>query len=233
MIALLFVGVCSESTAHAQDLQYIVRPVPEFESFEDANLKAYLSSAASKPDPIIAPAAKTDPRAARTDRGHPFYWLDRTSMVFGIVQSSAEIFDGVTTRYFIHHCSHCTESDPASRLLLGAHPTWGGMIPMGIAEVVVSTYTYKKLSHSPHHLLRSAAPFVPVGLIGLHMIEGARNIPLKNKYYCADPGYVVAGPLCVPAPPANLSGVPIGMPIDPGSHRDENPRQAALPPTQR
>jgi hypothetical protein len=229
LTVIFFLGFCFGSATRAQDVQYIVSPVPELETFEDAYLRAYLSSAPLKADPGVKPVQLSAP----ADKPHPFYWLDRTSMVFGIVQGGAEIFDGVTTRYFIHHCSHCSESDPASRLLLGAHPTWAGMIPTGVAEVVASTYTYRKLRHSPHRLLRSAAPFVPLGLIGVHMIEGARNIPLRNKYYCADPGYIVIGSTCVPAPPAALAGIPGGMPSDPGPRRDEMRRRDAFQRLQR
>jgi hypothetical protein len=230
---LVFIfSLISGGASQAQNVQFVVSPIPELETFEDANLRAYLSSPPRRPDPIFAPALKpVQPTAA--GKRHPFYWLDRTAMVFGIVQGSAELFDGVTTRYFIHHCSNCAEHDPASRLLLGRHPTWGGMIPAGIAEAVVSTYTYKKLSHSPHLWVRSTAPLIPLGLIGVHIIEGARNIPLRNKYYCADPGYVVTGSVCVPAPLETLAGIPTGMPSDPGSHRDQKLRQTAFPPSPR
>ena len=84
-----------------------------------------------------------------------------------------------------------------SRLLLGTHPSWGKMIPMGIVEAAVSTYSYRRLSHSPNRFLRAAAPLVPVGVTAVHVIEGARNIALKNKYRCADPGYIVVGAVCV------------------------------------
>jgi hypothetical protein len=40
----------------------------------------------------------------------------------------------------------------------------------------------------------------------VHVIEGARNITLKNKYHCADPGYMVVGAMCVPTPAPVLTG---------------------------
>jgi hypothetical protein len=107
-----------------------------------------------------------------------------------------------------------------SRLLLGAHPSWGGMIPMGMAEAVASAYSYKRLSHSQHRFLRAAAPLVPIGLTAMHVIEGARNIPLKNKYRCADPGYVVVGAVCLPAPPPVLMGISGAIRGGSGSRRD-------------
>jgi hypothetical protein len=79
---------------------------------------------------------------------------------------------------------------------------------MGIAEAAVSAYSYRSLSHSPNRILRAAAPLVPLGLTAVHVIEGARNITLKNKYRCADPGYVVMGAVCVPGAGAVLSGLP-------------------------
>ncbi len=146
----------------------------------------------------------------QVERRRPFYWLDRGSLAYGLTLGGAEIFDGLTTRYFIHHCSHCFENDPMSRLLLGTHPSWEKMIPIGIAEAAISTYSYQHMSRSPHRLVRAAAPFIPVGLTAVHVIEGARNITLKNKYRCIEAGYVVVGAVCVTAPLSVLTG-PTGI----------------------
>jgi hypothetical protein len=172
---------------------------------DDISLRAAVATLPSAPTPKIQPVASAivplrTPASIAVERRHSFYWLDRKSLTYGLVLSSAEIFDGVTTRYFIHHCSHCYENDPMSRLLLGTHPSWGKMIPMGIAEAAVSTYSYRALSRSPNRILRTAAPFVPLGLTAVHVIEGARNITLKNRYRCADPGYVVVGAMCIAGP---------------------------------
>ena len=107
-----------------------------------------------------------------------------------------------------------------SRLLLGTHPSWSKMIPMGIAEAAVSTYAFRNMSHSPHRLVRAATPFVPVGLTAVHVIEGARNITLKNRYRCVDPGYVVMGAVCVPELPAVLNSAPVGGASGLGSIKD-------------
>jgi len=211
--ALLFIAqLASASLLRAQDETLSVSPMPEMESTGDAGLKAYVSALPSAPTPKIEPAANISIQQQlhapiSPERGHRFYWLDRKSLMFGLMQGGAEVFDGVTTRYFIHHCSHCFENDPMSRLLLGTHPSWGKMIPMGIAEAVVSTYSYRRLSHSPSRILRGMAPLVPVGLTAVHVIEGARNITLKNRYRCADPGFVVVGAVCIPAPLPDLTSV--------------------------
>lgn len=210
---LLSAGLACASAARAQDDAVGVSPVAVVATADDSGLKAYFTALPSAPTPKVEAAAGAivqtrSQTPVSAERGRSFYWLDRKLLMYGLVQGGAEIFDGVTTRYFIHHCSHCFENDPMSRLLLGTHPSWGKMIPMGIAEAAVATYSYRRLSHSPNRILRAAAPFVPLGLTAVHVIEGARNITLKNKYRCADPGYVVMGAVCVPGPPALLSGVP-------------------------
>jgi hypothetical protein len=203
----LVVGLGSASTTYAQEEVLSASPMQEMETTGDAILKAYVALLPSTPTPKIQPVAGaiTQPTSLvqpGAKRKHPFYRLDRTSLAYGLVQGGAEIFDGVTTRYFVHHCSHCLESDPMSRLLLGTRPSWGKMIPAGIVEAAVSAYSYKRLSHSPNRFLRAAAPLVPVALTAVHVIEGARNIPLKNKYRCANPGYIVMGSMCVVGPPS-------------------------------
>jgi hypothetical protein len=213
----LIAGFAAATPLRAQDDASGISPISEAESFGDTGLTSYVATLPSAPTPkveatasaIIQPRQQTPGSAERT---RPFYWLDRKSLTFGLVQGGAEVFDGVTTRYFIHHCSLCLENDPMSRLLLGTHPSWGKMIPIGIGEAALSTYSYRRLSHSPNRLLRGAAPLVPIGLTAVHVIEGARNITLKNKYRCADAGYIVvaaiAGAVCVPAPPPVVTGVP-------------------------
>jgi hypothetical protein len=190
----------------------------------DRGLKAHIAALPSSPIPKVEPATNAftqqQPEVQfTTDRKHAFYWLDRTALTYGLVQGSAEIFDGVTTRYFIHHCSHCFEDDPMSRLLLGTHPSWGKMIPMGIAEAAVSAYSYQRMRRSPHRFARAAAPLLPMGLTAVHVIEGARNISLKNKYRCLDPGYVVVGAFCVPGQPPTAIGVTEQAGTGLGSHR--------------
>jgi len=210
-LALLLVGALGcASTSCAQDDALNVSRVVESDAVE-GRLRAHIAALPSAPTPKIEPGASVVTQARpqiqiTTERKHAFYWLDRTALTYGLAQGGAEIFDGVTTRHFVEHCSHCFEEDPMSRLLLGTHPSWGKMIPVGIAEAAASTYSYQKLTHSQHRFVRAAAPFVPVGLSAVHIIEGARNITLKNKYRCADPGYIVVGTVCVPAPPLSMTG---------------------------
>lgn len=222
---LLSAGLGCASAVRAQDDASGVAPMAVVAAADDIGLKAYVAALPSAPTPKVEAASNALVQSQTqapiaVERRRPFYWLDRKSLPYGLVQGGAEIFDGVTTRYFIHHCSHCFENDPMSRLLLGTHPSWAKMIPMGIAEAAVATYSYRSLSHSPNRILRAAAPFVPVGLTAVHVIEGARNITLKNKYRCADPGYVVMGAVCVPGPPASLSGVPGAVGSGLGEGRD-------------
>lgn len=211
-LALLWcAGFGGVSGVRAQDVALPVSPISAIEVPDDAGLRAYIATLPSAPTPNVEPAAPTilqgqSPTQGPTEQGHAFFWLDRRSLTCGLVQGSAEIFDGVTTRYFLHHCSLCFENDPMSRLLLGTHPSWGKMIPMGVAEAGVSAYSYRRLSRSPNRFLRAAAPLVPMGLTAVHVIEGARNVTLKNKYRCADPGYVVVGAVCVPGPQPILTG---------------------------
>jgi hypothetical protein len=207
---LVFTWLGCSNPALAQDDMLGVSPTPEVELAAEANLIARVATLPSAPAPKVEAAASAITKLqkqtpASAERTRPFYWLDRKSLVFGLVHGGAEVFDGVTKRYFIHHCSLCFENDPMSRLLLGTHPSWGKMIPMGIGEAALSTYSYQRLSHSPNRLLRGAAPLVPIGLTAVHVIEGARNITLKNNYRCADPGYIVVGAMCVEAPAPNLT----------------------------
>jgi len=219
----LSVGLVGASAVRAQDSAASVAPMAAVADTDEIGLKAYVAALPSAPTPKVGATASAIALAQSPSpvsiRQHA-YWLDRKSLAYGLVQGGAEIFDGVTTRYFIHHCSHCFENDPMSRLLLGTHPSWGKMIPMGIAEAAVATYSYRSLSHSPNRILRRVAPLVPIGLTAVHAIEGARNISLKNKYRCADPRYVVIGAVCVPGPPAVLSvptdaGGGLGLARDP------------------
>ena len=121
----------------------------------------------------------------------PRFALDRAAIVLGLVQGTSEVFDGVTTKYFLHHCSTCIEMDPVSHSLLGSRPTWTGMIAAGSVEAFAATYLNQGMRHSPHKLVRQCAPLVPLLLTGIHLIEGARNPSLKNNYYCVNPGYIL------------------------------------------
>jgi hypothetical protein len=211
-IAFFFIaGFAAAKPLRAQDDALSISPVLDTELVGDAGLRAHFAALPSAPTPKVQPAISAviqtkSQIATPVEKTRPFYWLDRKSLMFGLAQGGAEVFDGVTTRYFIHHCSLCFENDPMSRLLLGTHPPWGKMVPIGIGEALASTYSYRRLSHSRNRILREAAPLMPIGLTAVHVIEGARNITLKNKYHCADPGYMVVGAMCVPTPAPVLTG---------------------------
>jgi hypothetical protein len=221
----LIAGLAAAKPLRAQDDALNISPISGRESIGDAGFRAYIAALPSAPTPKVEPGVSSVVNARSqaptpVEKTRPFYWLDRKSLAFGLVQGGAEAFDGVTTRYFIHHCSLCFENDPMSRLLMGTHPSWGKMIPMGIGEAAMSTYSYRRLSHSPNRILRGAAPLVPIGLTAVHVIEGARNITLKNKYRCADVGYIVVGAVCVPAPPPVLTGAAGASDGGVGSHHN-------------
>jgi hypothetical protein len=194
--------------AYAQEAKATDSPIQTIEALEGIHPFVPLSAAAafahdphliSTPGPIVhGPAGRNHSRLA----------LDRTAIVFGLVQGTSEVFDGVTTKYFLHHCSTCTEMDPVSHSLLGSRPTWTGMIAAGSVEAFAATYLNQGMRHSPHKFVRHCAPLVPLLLTGIHLIEGARNPSLKNNYYCVNPGYIlVDGSHCVApssAPPVNV-----------------------------
>jgi hypothetical protein len=197
--------------AYAQEAKVIDSPVPTLEALEGTHpfVPLFVSAgAAFAPDPhLIATPGPIVHGAARWSRSR--FALDRTAIVFGLVQGTSEVFDGVTTKYFLHHCSTCSETDPVSHSLLGSRPTWTGMIAAGSVEAFAATYLNQSMRRSPHKFVRQCAPVVPLLLTGIHLIEGARNLFLKNNYYCVNPGYVLVNDsYCVApssAPPVTTS----------------------------
>ena len=106
----------------------------------------------------------------------PPFSLDRTSLKLGAIQGGTEFYDGITTRHFVHHCKSCVEADPMSRLLLGPRPTWKSMIAFGSIEALATSYVHQRMSRSSHGFARRMAPWVPLAIIGMHAIEGTRNV---------------------------------------------------------
>ena len=211
--ATLSLSLLSSAIGHlgyAQEAKVIDSPVPTLEALEGTHLLVPLpvsAGAAFAPDPhLIATPGPIVHGAARWSRSR--FALDRTAIVFGLVQGTSEVFDGVTTKYFLHHCSTCSETDPVSHSLLGSRPTWTGMIAAGSVEAFAATYLNQSMRRSPHKFVRQCAPVVPLLLTGIHLIEGARNLFLKNNYYCVNPGYVLVNDsYCVApssAPPVNV-----------------------------
>src|SRR5579864_3334670 len=146
-VALLWGGLACASATRAQSEALNVSRVVDADAI-DGGLRAHIAALPSAPTPKVEPPASVVIQAQPhiqiipTVRKHPFYWLDRVALTYGLAQGGAEIFDGFTTRHFVEHCAHCFEKDPLSRLLLGTHPSWGKMIPVGFAEAAVSTYSY-------------------------------------------------------------------------------------------
>lgn len=134
---------------------------------------------------VIPPTPKAEPLEKVH---HSAFALDRNSITVGLIQGSAELFDGFTTRYFVRRCSTCTEADPASRFLLGPRPSWTSMIIFGSLEAVATTYVHQTMRSSSHKFIRRVAAIMPIGIIGVHMTEGAGNLfttPLIQSPKCA------------------------------------------------
>jgi hypothetical protein len=217
-LRLIFLFCTCGYPTPGQEPKLIVAPVPQLEALEaseDLDPFVWLATKPNfTPEPGFIPAPPK-PRVPRLVRRSPFA-LDHPAMAFGLMEGASELFDGVTTKYFLHHCSTCIERDPVSRMLLGARPTWPSMIGAGSMEVFAAMYLNQSMRRSRHKFVRRCAPLVPFVLTGIHLIEGAHNLSLKNNFYCANPGYVLtrdnhcATPTPVPAgsaPPA-LSGNP-------------------------
>jgi hypothetical protein len=199
--------------AYAQEAKVIDSPIPTLEALEGTDpFVPLFADAAFAPDPhLIATRGPIVHGPVAMNRSR--FALDRTAIVFGLVQGTSEVLDGVTTKYFLHHCSTCIEMDPVSHSLLGSRPTWTGMIAAGSVEAFAATYLNQSLRHSPHKFVRPCAPLVPLLLTGIHLIEGARNPYLKNNYYCVNPGYVLVDDSYCMAP---SSAPPVTVPASGG-----------------
>jgi hypothetical protein len=191
-----------ERAVRGQEAKFIDSPEPKLETLEDVHSFPPLEIAGNftpgtyrTPAPIPKIQAPRDVHRAR-------FALDRAAIALGFVQGASELYNGFTTRYFLHHCSTCLEVDPLSQFLLGSKPTWGGMIVAGSLEGLATTYLHQSLRHSPHRFARRCAPLAPLVLTGIHLIEGSQNLSLKNRLYCAIPGYSLTGNVCVPPAPA-------------------------------
>jgi hypothetical protein len=211
----LFVSTFGYLT-RGQEPKLIVVPVPKLEALEALEDLDPLASLSTKPtftpEPhfISGPTLKLKaPR--RGDRSR--FALDRPVIALGLLEGASELFDGVTTKHFLHHCSTCIEMDPISRSLLGSRPTWTGMIAAGSVEAFAAIYLNQGMRRSSHKFVRRCAPLVPLLLTAVHLIEGAHNLSLKNNFYCANPGYVLTNdhhcvmPSSVPAGGVSLPGL--------------------------
>jgi hypothetical protein len=214
----LILAALYQCAAQCQEAKLIDSPAPKLEILEDLHSFppfAIAANFAPEKNLIVAPAPRLQPLPYVR---HSRFALDRTAIILGAVQGASELYDGLTTKYFLHHCSTCIEVDPLSRFLMGSKPTWGGMIAAGSLEGVATTYFHQSMRRSSHKWIRRGAPLAPLALTGLHIIEGSRNLPLKNLLYCADPGYILVGSVCAVPPsaqPVSSSGPTTGASGDP------------------
>lgn len=122
----------------------------------------------------------------------PVEWSPGVRWLAG-VQGAAELSDGISTRHFTTcayrsrftfeqggkvvtvrgQCVGLEEADPISRVVLGAHPGWSRMIPIGAAEVAGSAWLAQRMRRSERWRRWWWAP--QVALIGVHTVQGARN----------------------------------------------------------
>lgn len=72
---------------------------------------------------------------------------DRPVMVLATIQEGALLADGITTAQF---GKSLVEGDPVSKLLIGSHPTWARMAPIGAVELVATTYLAERMKTSRH-----------------------------------------------------------------------------------
>jgi hypothetical protein len=200
----LMLASSHEGVVRGQEARLIDTPVPKVEAPAEARspeLFATTSDVIANPHLMPPSTVKGATRRNAPSR----FALDRPTLALGLVQSASELYDGYTTRYFLRHCSTCVEVDPVSHFLLGSKPAWGGMLAAGSLEVIATTYLHQNMRHSSHKLIRRCAPLAPLLLTGIHFIEGSRNLPLKNLFYCADPDYVLVGNHCL-LPPSTQNG---------------------------
>jgi hypothetical protein len=211
----LFVSIFGCPT-RGQEPKLIVAPVPKLEALEaleDLDPSSSLSTKATfAPEPHFISTPTPKVRVARLVHRSRFA-LDRPAIALGLLEGVSELFDGVTTKHFLHHCSTCIEMDPISHSLLGSRPTWTDMIAAGSVEAFAAIYLNQGMRRSSHKFVRRCAPLVPLLLTGIHLIEGAHNLSLKNNFYCANPGYVLTNdhhcvmPSSMPAGGVSLPGL--------------------------
>jgi len=178
---------------------------------------------------IELPAPK--PASLEKIRRSPFA-LDRPVIALGVVEASAELFDGISTRVTNPLCKACTEGDAVSRFCLGPRPTWPLMLTYGTVEGVAAAYLHQHMRRSSHRSLRWLSPVAPLTLTAIHVIEGKglfsfmnnscgrvgpnlRPVPLLGTFTCV-PASASSTQLPSPSPTPGQSGGPKNSH---GSHR--------------
>lgn len=77
---------------------------------------------------------------------------DKPVLALGVAQSAALVTDGITTEQRVHR--GYTETDPVTKLVLGARPTWGGMAPLGAAQCLLETWLAERMRMSRYKWVR-------------------------------------------------------------------------------
>lgn len=116
--------------------------------------------------------------------------LDKPVLFLAGVQLGAELSDGVSTRSMIDRGWY--EHNGFSRSLIGEHPSWGRMVPIGAAELVGTAYVAQWMKHTRwgKHIW-----WMPqVGLAVLHARAAYHNSTLGNN---PEKGSCPPGKVCV------------------------------------
>jgi hypothetical protein len=77
---------------------------------------------------------------------------DKPVLVLGAAQSAALISDGITTQQRVRQ--GYIETDPLTKLFLGAKPGWAGMAPLGAAQCLLETWLAERMHTSRHKWVR-------------------------------------------------------------------------------
>lgn len=77
---------------------------------------------------------------------------DSPVMALTTAQTAAMVADGISTRRFVARGQR--ERDPIARLAIGSAPTWGRIVPVGAAVVVLQTYLAERMKTSRHEWAR-------------------------------------------------------------------------------
>ena len=153
----LFALLSCAVLAHADDLPNAPMPKPSTET-----PTGYISSGKRvAPHPII--------------RSKRLFGLDRSVVLFAVIQTGALTYDGFTTRDIEARCPRCREGNPVNRFFLGERPGWGRMTPLGAAEIIGAAYLTQWMRHSKHRPLRVASWFIQPFAAAHHLASGIGN----------------------------------------------------------
>lgn len=101
--------------------------------------------------------------------------FSRPVLLASLALAAVQLSDGASTRSAQRDCPRCYESDPLARALLGRHPGWGRMVPLGVGENLAATLLAERLHRSKHRALRALWPVPQGALFALHLYATVHN----------------------------------------------------------